>query len=364
MDLNDIKERLVNTYSISKSNLSDLVEKTKDFGHRAMIWHDHDPVEKEREINEFLFTPDELPTFGKEYWFFLLTGNEDSHKDQLMISFGRNRGHSMQIDDSKQFDDGEDYYGGIGEIWYYKKGVTTKFGKLGGKITNSVQSISFETEEYKATFSGKYPVFQLRVTKGEMEVISIETRMPKIGDSMEFFAIDKVNMGVEVGNVYLDYNGRITGDEFMGRAYMQKVVMSAPFIPWYWGRFIFDNGSVLVFFLLWVELPGISKTVYSQGKFYDVDTQTYHKFDNFKVERTKNTNYWTLIHDSEEMTVYILMEAYTNNVFVMKSKGEFNYDEMFAEIKEIRIKYQDKIYDNSVFGKGSGSLEAATGFAF
>ncbi|OLS20173.1 MAG: hypothetical protein HeimC2_38630, partial [Candidatus Heimdallarchaeota archaeon LC_2] len=188
--------------------------------------------------------------------------------------------------------------------------------------------------------------------------------MPIIGDSMEFFTIDKMSLGVEVGNVYVDYAGKLSGKEFVGRAYMQKVVMSAPFIPWYWGRFIFENGSVLVFFLLWVELPGVSRTIYSQGKFYDVENKTYHQFDDFEIKRISNTNYWTVIHDSNEKNIFVLMESYTNNVFVMKSRGEFNYDEMFAEIKEIRIKVGDRIFSNDEFGKGSGSLEAATGFAF
>ncbi|MHA2028990.1 MAG: hypothetical protein ACW99A_07210 [Candidatus Kariarchaeaceae archaeon] len=364
MDLQDIKERLINRANISKNNINDLVNKTKEVSERARNWRKRDDIEKEREINEFLFTADELPTLGKEYWFFLLTGTGENHKDQLMVSFGRNKGHTMQIDDSLQFKDGEDFHGGIGEIWYYNKGDTTKFGKLGGKIATQNDSVTFETDEYRATFSGNYPELQLTVSKNDSLIVNIKTRMPKIGDSMEFFAIDKMNFGVEVGNVYLDYSGKIEDTNFVGRAYMQKVVMSAPFIPWYWGRFVFENGSVLVFFLLWVELPGVSRTIYSQGKFYDVESETYHKFDDFKVERVRNTNYWTLIHDSKEKNVYVLLESYTNNVFVMKSKGEFNYDEMFAEIKEIRIAIGDRIYDNDEFGKGAGSLEAATGFAF
>ncbi|MCE7735562.1 MAG: hypothetical protein GPJ54_11835 [Candidatus Heimdallarchaeota archaeon] len=364
MDLQDIKDRLINSANLSKNHINDLVTKTKEVGERAKSWRKRDSEGKEREINDFLFTADELPTFGKEYWFFLLTGNENSHKDQLMVSFGRNRGHSMQIDDSMQFQDGDNYHGGIGEIWFYDNGKTTKFGKLGGKIITSEHSVSFTTDEYEAIFSRAYPEFNLSVTKGGTKIVDIQTTMPKIGDSMEFFTIDKMNFGVEVGNVYLDYTGKLSGGEFVGRAYMQKVVMSAPFIPWYWGRFIFENGSVMVFFLLWVELPGISKTIYSQGKFYDVEAQTYHKFDDFEIKRTKNTDYWTLTHDSEEKNVYVLMESYTNNVFVMKSRGEFNYDEMFVEIKEIRIKIGDRIYDENEFGKGSGSLEAATGFAF
>lgn len=364
MDLQDIKDRLVNSANISKNQISDLVSKTKEVGDRAKNWRKRDDEGKEREINDFLFTADELPTFGKEYWFFLLTGMGPSHKDQLMVSFGRNRGHSMQIDDSLQLQDGEGYNGGIGEIWFYNKGKTTKFGKLGGKIVTSENSVSFNTEEYEATFSGKYPNFTLSVTRGTEKIVDIQSRMPKIGDSMEFFTIDKMNFGVEVGNVYLDYTGTLSGEPFVGRNYMQKVVMSAPFIPWYWGRFVFENGSVMVFFLLWVELPGITRTIYSSGKFYDVESETYHQFDDFKVERVKNTNYWTLTHDSAEKNVFVLMDAYTNNVFVMKSRGEFNYDEMFVEVKEIRIKVGDRIYDEEQFGNGSGSLEAATGFAF
>jgi hypothetical protein len=364
MDLQEIKDRLLNTANVSRSSLNELVSKTKEVTERAQIWKRRDTTEKQREINEFLFTADKLPTLGKEYWFFLLTGTGESHKDQLMVSFGRNKGHTMQIDNSMQFKDGEGFHGGIGEIWYYDSGKTTKFGKLGGKIITRENSVTFETEEYQASFSGRYPKFNLRVTKNGLNVVNISTRMPMIGDSMEFFAIDKMNFGVEVGNVYLDYSGEIEKNNFDGRAYMQKVVMSAPFIPWYWGRFVFENGSVLVFFLLWVELPGVSRIIYSQGKFYDVESKSYHKFDDFKVERVKNTNYWTLIHDSQGKNVFLLLESYTNNVFVMKSKGEFNYDEMFAEIKEIRIAIGDRVYDSDEFGKGSGSLEAATGFAF
>jgi hypothetical protein len=200
--------------------------------------------------------------------------------------------------------------------------------------------------------------------KDEKNIVNIHTEDPKIGDAMEFFSIEKFNMGVEVGNVYLDYTGTLEADEFRGRAYMQKVVMSAPFIPWYWGRFVFANGSVIVFFLLWVDLPGPDRVIYSQGKYYDIENKEYKVFNDFKIDKVKGTNYFILHHDSDQRNVFILMDSYTNNTFIMRSRGEFRYNEMFTEIREIKIREGKNIYDSDYFGKGCGSLEEATGMSF
>ena len=232
------------------------------------------------------------------------------------------------------------------------------------KITQGDDWIKFDTNEYQILFKGKFPNFSLFVTENDNELINIQTQSPKQADAIEFFGFEKANFGVEIGNTYLDFEGKLGGETFVGRSYMQKVIMSAPFVPWYWGRFVFENGSVLVFFLLWIEVAGIKKTLYSQAKIYDIDTNTYIKIDSFDVKNIKNTSYWIMTHDSEDYNFFVLIDAYASNVFTMKSKGEFTYNEMFAEVKEIKIQLNNKILDNAVLGKGSGSLEAANGIAF
>jgi hypothetical protein len=270
----------------------------------------------------------------------------------------------MSIDNQHQFSDSTDYLGGIGESWFHLQGETTRLGKLGGKILVNKNSIIFGTDQYDIEFSGEFPNYQVRVILQDEEIIKLTTAKSDIGDSMEFFSIEKFNMGVEVGNVYLDYEGLLHGEKFVGRAYMQKVVMSAPFIPWYWGRFVFENGSVFVFFLLWIDLPGPDRVIYSQGKYFDVDTREYKVFSDFKIEKVKGTTYFILRHDSQERNVFLLMDSYTNNEFIMRSKGEFRYNEMFTEVKEIRIREGDQILGTDFFGHGSGSLEEATGMSF
>ena len=362
--MSSLRERISDRYNITKSQLNDLVDKTKEISQRAKIWENTDPPEKQRQIDEFLFTPDELPYLGKEYWFLLLTGTGNNHTDQLMISFGRNKNNTMTIDGQNQMTDTDEYMGGIGEIWYHNRGKTKKLGKLGGKIISTDLGVEFSTMEYHVKFSGKFPNYRVEVGVDNQTVVSVATTAPKIGDSMEFFSIDRFNMGVVVGNVYLDFEGQIAEQDFKGRAYMQKVVMSAPFIPWYWGRFVFQNGSVLVFFLLWVDFPGMDRVIYTQGKFYDVEQQKYHVFKNFNIDHYENTPYFILHHQSEKYNIFVMMDCYTNNIFRMESRGEFVYNEMFAEIREIRIEIGDDLYDNNYFGKGSGSLEEATGMCF
>ena len=364
MDLQDLREAVSNSLDVSKRHLNDLFDSTKKLVQRTRTIKESKPQVQEKEINKFLYTPDELPIFGKEYWFLLFTGTGPTFKDQLMASFGRNNNNSMQINNIPQFKDTNDYYGGIGETWFYQNGNTMKFGKLGGKIKPSDKQISFETDEYTIRLSGEYPNYQVDIFNGPEIVVNLTTRMPKYGDSLEFFSIERANLGVEIGNVYLDYDGTMDGKHFEGRCYMQKVIMSAPFIPWYWGRFVFSNGSVLVFFLLWVDLPGIDRTIYSQAKFYDTDTKSYRVISNFEVRNIEGTDYWEVAHHSKNSTMFVLLKVYTNNVFEMRSKGEFRYNETFSEIREIYIEYEGKVYDNDWFGEGSGSLEQATGMAF
>lgn len=363
MDFQEVKEKLMESYNISITHFNDLVEKTKDFTNKARSWQKFSPFEKEREINSFIFTPDQLPNLGKEYWFFLLTGTKENFKDQVMISFGRNSNNTLKINNEMQLKDTSDFLGGIGEVWFYHKGLTNKLGKLGGKIAQKNNTIVFNTATYNVEFSGNFPVYKIIITDNENNLIlSMSTSIPKIGDSMEFFSIEKFNFGVEVGNVYLDFTGTLSKNQFNGRAYMQKVIMSAPFVPWYWGRFVFENGSILVFFLIWVDLPGVDRILYSQGKVFIVEENNYKVFRDFEVQKIKNTDYWTLVSNNKDYSVFLLIEAYTNNTFLLRSKGEFRYNEMFAEIKEIKIRDRDLVLDNSYFGKGVGSLEDAKGF--
>lgn len=362
MDLTEIKQRILEQYDISKTQISEMISNTQELlmGTRKLT----ELGNFEEEINPFLFNPDKLAPFGKEYWFFLLTGNEENFRDQVMVSFGRNKNNTMMIDNSKQEKDTDEYLGGIGEVWFHYGGKTTILGKYGGKIRYSSDAISFETEEYTIIFSGSYPNFNLKVLLEEKTIIDIDSQMPKSADAIEFFTFEKANFASKIGNAYLDFTGTVNGQPFRGRNYMQKVLMTAPFIPWYWGRFVFDNGSVLVFFLMWVEVSGIKKTVYSQAKIFDTETGDYVKIDDFKMKNIKGTNYWMLTHDSKNANYFVLLEAYANNVFRMKARGEFRYNEMFAEIKEIKIKHREKIFDNENLGRGVGSLEAATGIAF
>ncbi|MCY3410526.1 MAG: hypothetical protein INQ03_02710 [Candidatus Heimdallarchaeota archaeon] len=362
VDVSELRSRVLSRYEISRAQFNEMISETRKLLTNTAIRKVRGKLEEE--INSFMYTPNELHAFGKEYWFFLFTGNKENFRDQLMISFGRNKNNSMKIDDSDQLLDCKEYLGGIGEIWYSFKGQTVKFGKLGGKITYGSDFIQFETPEYSVRFSGYYPEYKMTVTQDSEEVISITSKLPEAGDSIEFFNFEKANLGSEIGNAYLDFSGTIEGNAFHGRNYLQKVIMSAPFIPWYWGRFIFDSGSVLVFFLMWVEMSGVKRTVYSQLKLYDIQTKEYVKIDDYKIEQPKGTNYFIITQDSEESNFFALIHAYANNVFSMSATGVFTYDEMFAEVKELRFVTTESKYTTEILGKGVGSLEKATGMAF
>ena len=82
-------------------------------------------------MDAFLFNYDDLPNFGKEYWFMLFSGLGDSYTDQLMLAFGRNKRNNMAMDGVDQLLNGDDYKGGVSEAWYYKDGNFYSLGTQG-----------------------------------------------------------------------------------------------------------------------------------------------------------------------------------------------------------------------------------------
>jgi len=77
----------------------------------------------------------------------------------------------------------------------------------------------------------------------------------------------------------LTLKGRIKNKPVKGSAYFQRVFVTAPSVPWYWGVFHFENGGILTYFNPHVFGKSIKKDI----SFFD--GRRMHKFNKIKVRR-------------------------------------------------------------------------------
>jgi hypothetical protein len=362
ISLDSIINKISEQYQLSKNHLKEIQQKSSLLIKRHSSRNSQKNLDNE--INEFLFTPEELPPFSKEYWFMLFTGLNENYKDQLVLTFGRNTRQTMSIDEIEQSKDGDGYLGGISAIWYYMNGHAKKFGKKPCKIFLDGKSVKMVRDDFELILKGLFPNYTLLVHNKEGETIKLDLSLAKHGDSLEFYQFFKGNFGFDLGNTYLDFKGHINNQHFNGRSYVQKVVVTAPFLPWYWGRIIFENGSVLVLFKVWLEIGGAKKTMFNRLKFINSKTSKETIFEDFDHYNVVDTNYWITTAKNEENQIFVLFDVYVNDKFHFKSRGELIYNEMFAEVKEIRVNLKDEKLEQEELGHGVGSLEETKGIVF
>ncbi len=109
--------------------------------------------------------------------------------------------------------------------------------------------------------------------------------------------------------------GKIKNEKITGSAYLQRVYINSPTVPWYWGVFHFDNGSVLIYFN--PNLAG--KSIKRQISFFD--SNKLYKFKKMKVKRIKGKlPVFEISGENKREKIDFKVNPYTHSSWTFKKK--------------------------------------------
>ncbi|MBI5228528.1 hypothetical protein HY991_00340 [Candidatus Micrarchaeota archaeon] len=315
-----------------------------------------------KHIDPMFFRFEVLPPFGKEYWFMKFVSTNPKDKHQLLTMFGR----CMEgVEVNSKYVKPENISGkqsGYMSSWFYDEGkkmiVEDKC-----LISAAPGRIEAAKKNAKIKFTGKFPSYRLKVSEGNEEVCDLRIYKPKkYGRFYSFESFFKILAGFAKINIYLDFTGTLNGKKFNGGCYVQKVIVIGPLVPWYWGRIVFADGSVLKYYMPKIELFGVCHKLISRLEFYDSKTGKEYVFDGLRVEKRKRERFSQYFITDSKKRIRVSIEPYSSHTFLFKKVGTFEYVEYLGEVKEIHI--ADHRIDVNKLGRGIGLIEEAKKYVF
>jgi hypothetical protein len=367
MELKDITDEIFNTLNQEIRVLSG-VERKKLKERIGQISSKYDSLIKLKEtkksvheIDPMFFCFEDLPPTGKEYWFMKFVSTKPKDKRQLLVMFGDASG-TLKVNkkEIKSIQE-EGKRNGYMTVWSYdgKKDLI-----LDGESSISMKEndISVSDKQGRINFGGKFPDYSFNLSKENGEVINLKiTRPEDNSNSFEFSSNFKSFAGYALINLYFDFSGELNGEEFSGKCYVQKVIVIGPFIPWYWGRIVFSNGSILTYFEPRIEISRFNHKLISELSFYDNVKDKKHVFKDLTINRFGKKNPRWII-TANKGKIFVSLKTYSSHKFVFEKIGKFTYDEYLSEVTDIFM--EDCDIDAGKLDSGFGLAEDTNGYVF
>jgi hypothetical protein len=316
--------------------------------------------------DDLFFAIEDLPSLGKEYWFlhFCAPPNEE----QVVLTLGRSvdpvKVNQTQVD----FVDRDEGVPCAAVCWYYSQGkkkvVFDSIANVSLPKNSLGQSLKAKNGGSNIVFSGKYPNFNVELVLEGKKVFSAKAMPPKHGTPYELVHLLSTPLvprfGAAMINYYFDFEGMLEGKLLSGKAYLQKVVAVLPLAPWNWVRLQFENGSALDFFA-GKPLGEKSKMHFACNDYFEIEGRR------IKMRDLKLSSYlsgekriWIL----SGKNLYVAMESYSLQPFIMQQKTTFRYDEYIVKVRAFALKDGPREYTLSDLGQGVGMVEDASGYLF
>lgn len=303
-----------------------------------------------RSIDDFFFTLEDLPIFGKEYWFLLFI---EPGGRQLMCTFGRGRS-DVEIDGVKISP--SDNKVALG-IWSYEKEIF-EFPHQLADIKMSPGKLHCRADGSKIDFCGTYPDYTLSIT----DLCDIKLSAPK--DRLPYEICEFVKGLVAYVNLYFDFEGKLNGKDWKGRCYVQKVLLTSPFSPWRWGMMHFEDGSEFSYFSAMISTLGKSFAYHKSSRFYHAPTNKTYNIGGFELDKIDNHKTRWVFNSSEGAKCFATLLTKGVHRFSMKSLGNFTYLQYPTELTDFFFQSKDFSTDLKSLGRASGITEDAFGLMF
>jgi hypothetical protein len=329
------------------------LEKIRPFSRLLAGRHRHAGVEK------MFFSFEQLPAFGKEYWFIYFV--DPASGRHLICMFGRGQG-TVNIARSVLESPDELPPGAVlplvGLYWSFSDG-RKRFGKFKSAFRASYGAPNRLSDSHgHIELSGAYPRYSFVLREKGRVVCRLRLSRGRGGIPFELGHFDTGLFGFELVNLFLRASGRLNGRPFSGDAYVQKVVVVGPFVPWNWTRVYFPDGSNFDFFQLRFS-PNRSwgSITPSQAAFWDARRRKFRHFRNLSIERERGSKAWVVRDGNQRVLLHLFPRA--KHGFLFQSKGEFHYDQYLVDA----VAEDDGMaLAGRRLEKGAGLVEDAYGF--
>jgi hypothetical protein len=164
----------------------------------------------------------------------------------------------------------------------------------------------------------------------------------------------------------LDLAGKVDGEEVTGSAYFQRVFVNAPAVPWYWGVFHFDDGSMLTYMRAYLGV--FRKAIRKHISFYH--NGILHEFKDIKVKRVgKKQPVFYINGENEKERVSYEVHSYEHSSWTFDKPflgwtHTLVYNEYPANVRNFRLENKEtgEILSQEKLGKAIGNAEHTIGF--
>ena len=322
-----------------------------------MISHD-----KMGDINKFFFTFEKLPRRGKQYWFFIFTSNNPKPKKQLMVTVGNQNVKKYTVDGCEVLKkNGKDPF----SYWYYDEGKITRSPTMPSNITMENGMMKMDSGETVFSIKGDYPNHRILLEKEGKTICDIRTSKGK--DRRDYDLLDFFKGGVGFGNINIleSFEGKLNSKKFSGQCYLQKVVITAPLpnVPWYWGRMVFPDNSILGFLCPHVKLSKLGKSLATSAYFYDSKKGKEYNFNKVKVHKLgKNKRQFFVEAKNKDSQMNFLADSYALKTFKISSIGKLTYEQNLVDVKSFTLEKNGKILTEKDKGNAIGIFEDGYGY--
>jgi len=320
-------------------------------------------TESKRGIDDLLFSFEDLPLFGKEYWFMKFTSDDGSRR-QFFLMFGRSAGdievNGRYVENSMIINDKTE---GYCVSWAYD-GMKRNLTDDPGTIEVKDGRVSCSSKDMTADFHGSFPKYMLDISNNGEKVCCLEISEPEDNNyNSELSEFFRGLFGYRFANLYFDFKGVLFDKEFSGKCYAQKVIVVGPLIPWKWSRIIFKNGSVLTYYIPNIEIVGVEYEIHNSMEFYDAEARKLHRFKKAKVHEypsKKGDKRWVLT--AEDGKVFMVTKSYCKESFSFTNNFNFRYIENLVDVVDFQIEIDGEVVTLKETGSGLGMVEDTSGF--
>lgn len=318
--------------------------------------------------DSFFFSMENLPYFGKEYWFlhFVVPGSDE----QVVITAGRSQGqvsvNSKKVAGNKQAAKHNFPIASCAAVcWLYsthKEVLIDSIGEVGMENTRAGSRIFFRKGKNELSIEGAYPSFSVLLKKGKYEIFSAHATARKKGIKWEMPRILENPITKESGalmvNYFFDFKGRMHKKKIKGKAYLQKVVATIPLAPWNWVRIQFEKNAALDFFTV-KPFGDIRPTLHLWSNAFIELKGKRIKLHNLKLSSpASGKNLWVL----KNRHMHLSMQPYSLQRFSMRQNTQFHYNEYLVRVKDFSLQLGGRKYTLKELGQASGIVEDAYGY--
>ena len=312
------------------------------------------------EIDPLFFCFEDLPPTGKEYWFMKFVSTQQEDERQLLVMFGIGV-EAMKINkkEEKGNKDEKGNKNGHMTAWCYDN---KKHLVLDERCSISItpNNILISDKGNEINYKGNFPKYHLKLFKKNKEIANLKITKPENNsNSFEFGIYFKLFAGFALTNLYFDFSGTLKGKKFNGKCYVQKVVLIGPFVPWFWGRIVFSNGSILNYYEPRIELSRFNYKLNSLFEFYDNKADKKYIFNDLNVMKFGKKNLRWII-TANKGKFFVCLKSYCSHTFEFEKIGHFTYVEYLTKVTDIFI--EESNIDTSKLGSGFGLVEDARGY--